>query len=121
MNLIRGEAVSNEMVDEYFEYIDEYINETLQKPLLSSEMVINACDKLASTLQDAEVIPILEELDMSNEMINDNIKQLRGMFSAEYLRTRVELEIGSLTRKRKPMDMEHEVVEQVYPLGYYFM
>jgi len=120
MNLIKGEVVSNEILDTYFECLDEYINETLQKPLLSSEVVINACDKFASTLQDTEVVPILEGLGMSNEMINDNIKQLRVMFSAEYLRTRLDLEIGSLTIKRKPMDIEHEVVEQIYPLGVLF-
>ncbi len=123
MNLILGKVVNNEEIHEYIPNLGKQIGETLAKPLLSSQRVINACEKLAFTLSDESIYPILESLGIEGRQAAAQVKNLRLVFSREYLQQRLLVELGETyghVVSKTPFQLNREVKEQIYPLGVLF-
>jgi len=120
MNLIQGRPVDNTQIHKYMPDLQNLIGQTLEKPLLSPETVINACEKLAAALPDAVVLTVLEELDMGSAQAREYLKDLRTIFSREYLHQRLISELGERYGEliiKTPLDVSGVVEEQIYPLG----
>lgn len=123
MNLIQGKIVDNNHISKYMTGLNKLIKETLNKSLLNPHIVIEACEKLISSLPNESILPIMEKLGIGNRQAIAQIKDLRLMFSREYLKHRLEVELGdgyehSITKN--PLDINVPVTEQVYPLGVLF-
>ena len=99
------------------------IGETLNKPPLSPEIVIQACETVAATLPDEAVLPIMESLGIGQAQAQSYLADLRLMFSRPYLEQRLRTELGegygSITAAA-PLGANSPVEEQIYPLGVLF-
>lgn len=123
MNLIQGRLVSSEEVPAIMEQLPGRIAATLQKPLLGPQLVVNACNTLASSMPEEMVMPILETLGMEEKQAKKQLAALRLMFGKEYLAQRLLTELGpdyGKTVTKKPLGLKQEVQEQRYPLGVLF-
>ncbi len=120
MNLFNGELVETKDIDKFITELEARINKTLTKPLLSHDKVIDACDVLLKNTTDEYLYSVIKDVCLSDKEIHYLINNLRLMFSKEYLYNRVNIELGETygsTVKRKPLDHEKNVFEQIYPLG----
>lgn len=123
MNLIRGRLVPTEQMEEVLAGLAGEITSTLEGPLLDASLVVNACDKLAQSLPDEMVLPVLAGLGMDEAEAHRRLAALRLEFSREYLEARIERELGPAFGKpitRTPLGLGKEVCEQLYPLGVLF-
>ncbi len=123
MNLINGELVETKDIDKYIDNLENSINKTLIKPLLSHKVVIDACEKLMKSVSDEYIIETVKDVGLSDKEIRFIINNLRTMFSKEYLYSRVVTELGENygnSVKKTPLDIEDCVYEQTYPLGVLF-
>ncbi len=120
MNLINGKLVESKDIEKYMIRLENRIYKTLEKPLLSHNIVIDACEKLMESISDEYLYNKIKEVGLNDKEIGFLIKNLRTMFSKEYLSERVLIELGKdygNCIERKPLDVEDCVYEQIYPLG----
>ena len=120
MNLIQGKLVNPKESDASLHKIPQYINKTLQKPLLSPSLVIDACHKLSLSLPDEAILPVLKSLGMEGPQAKTQLEDLRLLFTRETLASRLQIELGEQYENpitRTPVGASTEVTEQLYPLG----
>jgi len=123
MNLIQGKLVDASQTDQYIPDLQRLINETLNKPPLPPETVIQACEAMLATLPDEAVLPIIESLGMGSAQAQAQLADLRLMFSRSYLEQRLRIELGEgygSLQTTTPLGESSPVEEQIYPLGVLF-
>lgn len=120
MNLVDGRILDTQHCDSILESLDRRILETLSKPRLSPETVINACDQLVSTLDDWTYLSAMDRLGIPETLGKSYIAEIRRMFSGEALRFRMEKELGRGYDQRPqymPRPGKTDVTERILPLG----
>ena len=123
MNLIQGKLVDAAQTAQILPDLQKLINETLNKPLLSAETVIQACESVAANLPGEMVLPLMEGLGMGGTQARAHLADLRIMFSRPYLEYRLRTELGEDYGRLKtytPQGAIRAVEEQIYPLGVLF-
>ncbi len=120
MNLVDGKILDTKDCDAVLDSLNDRILATLEKPPLSSETVIQACDKLISTLDEEVYLPIINSLGIPETLGKSYVTEARALFSAEALRYRMKKELGDnydKTYSHLPLHGSHTVDEQILPLG----
>ncbi len=120
MNLVDGRILETKDCDAVLDSLNERILETLGKPRLLPETVINACDRLVRTLDESLYLSAMAGLGIPTELGKSYIAEAKVMFSEASLRFRVEREFGSgwnepYTYVSTPGNAT--VNEQILPLG----
>lgn len=120
MNLVDGKIVDTKHCDGILDSLNERILETLSKPRLAPEIVINACDQLVVTLDELTYLSAMAGLGIPETLGRSYMTEVRRMFFGEALRFRMEKELGKGYDQRPqytPRPGKNEVVEQIVPLG----
>ena len=123
MNFVNGEIISNKECDSVLEHIDEMLIDTLQKPPLDINLVINACDKLVKNIDGLDVVKKLPELGVSPILAEMYMNQISQMLSAEAIRKRIRIELGENYDKPSTLTYSHSgatAVQTITPLGVLF-
>ena len=123
MNFVQGKIVSAESCQGILENIDKMILETLNKPPLDINLVINACDNLVKNLDNLDALKRLPELGINPNLVEIYLSQVSKMFSGQAIRERLETELG--TGYSTPRTIEYvyskATASQTYaPLGVLF-
>jgi len=123
MNFVNGKIISETECDSILEHIDETIIETLRKPPLDAELVINACDLIVANIDNLDVVKRLPELGISPVLAEMYMGQIRQMLNAEKIRERMEIELGDVYTKQRELRYIHSgatAVQTIAPLGVLF-
>jgi len=123
MNFVRGKIVSEEECQVILENIDAMILETLQKPPLDINLVIEACDIMVKNIANLDAIKRLPDLGVSPVLAEIYISQVEQMFSARAIRDRLSAELGVDYDKPKEIVYSYSGAKaaQMYaPLGVLF-
>ena len=123
MNFINGRIINDDECDSVLERIDEMLIETLQKPPLDINVVINACDRIVNNIENLEVIKRLPELGISPVLTEMYISQIQQMLSANAIRHRLKIELGDNYDKPKELIYSHSksaAIQTIAPLGVLF-
>ena len=105
------------------ERIGEMLAETLQKPPLDVNLVINACDAVVRNIDNLDVVKKLPELGVSPVLADMYMKQIGQMLSAEAIRERMRIELGDDYDKPRILTYPHSkatAVQTLAPLGVLF-
>ena len=124
MNLIGGKYVNYQDSLEILNHLDERIGQTLMGEPLPIRMIIDACDRLAEKINEAEHLPLLMSLGMTEEKAKRELVDVKMMMSKTYLEHRVAMEFDTdiskdiLSPNRFiPYDIQQPVKQAWYPLG----
>lgn len=123
MNLINGKVIDDEACESILENLDEMIVNTLRKPPLDINTVINACDVLVRNIDSLDVVKSLPELGVSPLLTDMYIHQLGQMLRAESIRERLKIELGADFDKPRKLTYLHSgatAVQTIAPLGVLF-
>jgi len=119
MNFVNGKIVGSNECDAILERIDAMILDTLRKPPLDVNLVINACDSIAKNIDGLEVLERLPELGMSPVLVGMYMSQIRQMLNAETIKERLKIELG----EGRVLTYSHSkatAVQTIAPLGVLF-
>ena len=120
MNFVNGKIISEAECDAILERIDEMLMDTLQKPRLDIDLVINACDTIIRNIDGLDVVKRLPELGVSPVLAEMYMKQIGQMLSAEAIRERMRIELGGNYDKPGTLTYAHSgatAVQTIAPLG----
>lgn len=120
MNLVNGEILNAKECDDILDHLEQHILNTLNKGRLNPEIVIDACDKVMTDLDEASYIVAMTELGIDESLSKSYINEARQMFSKESLLHRLRIELGDAFGKPitfNPIHKEFAVTQQVLPLG----
>lgn len=120
MNLVDGNILSTKECDEILQTLDGRIIDTLSKDPIPIQVILEACDRLSAKLDLSAYLPILQELGIDPLTVEQYMKQAKQMLSKEYLRSRLEAELGLHYDKPysfTPCDRTTPVAQQLKPLG----
>jgi len=123
VNFVNGKIISEAECDAILEHIDEMLMDTLQKPRLDVELVINACDTIIRNIDSLDVVKRLPELGVSPVLAEMYMKQISRMLSAEAIRERMRIELGGNYDKPGTLTYTHSgatAVQTIAPLGVLF-
>lgn len=121
MNLIQGVLQSKEESLLALETLEDRICKTLKKPILSTEIVIAACDRLSTEIVVEDYIPLLLKLDIPKYKVERELQIAKEILSRPYLEERIRREIGTLSIDLSttftPRDLHTPVSHRYKPLG----
>ena len=120
MNLVNGEILNEKECDSILDNLEQYILNTLNKGRLSPEIVIDACHKVVTGLDEAEYIDAMGELGIDESLGKSYIDEFRQEFSKESLMNRLRVELGDTFSEPvtfNPIYKDFTVTGQVLPLG----
>lgn len=120
MNLVDGKVIDTKECDGILDTLEDKIAATLSKSGITSEAVINACDRLVSKLDLATYLPILDGVGIDRQTGEHYITQAKQMFNREALKYRLETELGGRYSEAKtfvPQGANIAVTEQICPFG----
>lgn len=120
MNLVDGAVIDTKECDKVLNDLTQRITRTLSSGVLSSEMVLSACDRLAAKLDIEAYRSILVELGLDDQTAQRYLMQAKQLFRKEYLHARLRRELGEQyadAQALSPMDRAMPVTEQIRPLG----
>jgi hypothetical protein len=123
MNFVNGRIINDDECDSILERIDDMLIETLQKPPLDINVVINACDRIVKNIENLEVVKRLPELGLSPVLTEMYISQIQQMLSANAIRRRLKVELGDNYDKPKELIYSHSksvAIQTIAPLGVLF-
>jgi len=123
MNFVNGKSVSEKECAYILEHIDGMIMQTLQKPPLDVNLVINACDTLVKNIGSSPLMKRLPELGVNPVLAGMYLEQLAQTLGAEAIRERMKIELGEGYDKQRALKYSHsgaEAVQTVAPLGVLF-
>ena len=123
MNFVDGKIISDDECDLVLEHIDEMLMETLQKPPLDINLVINACDTIVKNIDSLDVVKRLPELGISPVLTDMYIKQISQMLGAGAIRERMKIELGENYDRPRILTYSHSkatAVQTIAPLGVIF-
>jgi hypothetical protein len=122
MNFVDGKLLETKDCDAILESLTERISNTLSRPLLRPDTVIDACDRLVSTLDESLYLSAMAGLGIPEELGKSYIAQAREMFSGEALRFRMRKELGdnydaevTIAQANAPAD--RKITERILPIG----
>ena len=122
MNLVNGEIISDYECDRVLLNLDRLIFETLQKPSLDIDLLINACDYMVKNIDSFSILSRLPEFGIDERLANIFIEQIKQMLSADSLRKRLHVELGTDFNKPKTLTYlsGDTAMQTVSPLGVLF-
>ena len=123
MNFVNGKIISESECDAVLERIDEMLMETLRKPPLDTNLVINACDTIVKNINSLDVVKRLPELGVSPILADMYMKQIGQMLSAEAIKERMRIELGENYDKARNLTYTHSnatATQALAPLGVLF-
>jgi len=123
MNFVNGEIISEEQCQRVLDNIDHLILETLGKPPLAIELVIEACDTMVTNIANLELTKQLPALGINPVLAGMYIQQVEQMFSAQAIRDRFAAELGADYASPKELVYAYSkaTARQLYaPLGVLF-
>lgn len=123
MNFVNGKIIGGSECDFVLEHIDEMLTDTLRKPPLDINLVINACDTIVKNIHNLDIVKRLPELGISPVLAEMYAKQIEGMLSAEAIRERMRIELGENYSKSRILTYPHSsatAVQTIAPLGVLF-
>ena len=123
MNFVGGRVISERECELVLERIDEMLIDTLRKPPLDVNLVINACDTIVKNMENLDVVRRLPELGVSPVLAEMYMKQIAQMLSADAIKERMRIELGSHYNKPMVLTYAHSkatAVQTLAPLGVLF-
>lgn len=120
MNLVDGKILDTNECDLVLDTLSERIIQTLSRPRLSAEVVINACDRLISSFDEGFYIQEMVKLGIPEQLGKSYVAEARTMFSGDALRYRMTKEFGSGYDQVSNYSITSEGAkgsEQILPLG----
>ncbi|WMJ77710.1 MULTISPECIES: acyl-CoA reductase [unclassified Sedimentibacter] len=120
MNLVNGKFIDSKECDIVLDNLEQHIIDTLNKERLSTETVVNACDKLVTDLDEEFYIKAMSNLGIDESLGRSYIDEMRRFFCKESLLHRMKLELGDTLGSPysfNPMHKEFTVTRQILPLG----
>ena len=123
MNFVNGKVISDSECDIVLEHIEEPLMETLQKPPLDINLVINACDTIVKNIGSLDIVKRLPELGISPVLTEMYMNQISQMLSAEAIRARMRIELGEHYDRPRTLTYVHSkatAVQTLAPLGVLF-
>jgi len=123
MNFVNGKTISDSECDSILEHIDGMLMDTLRKPPLDVNLVINACDTIVKNIGSLDIVKRLPELGVSTVLAEMYMEQIGQMFSAEAIRERMRIELGENCDKWNTLTYAHSgaaAVQTIAPLGVLF-
>ena len=123
MNFVNGKIISDSECDLVLERIDEMLLDTLRKPPLDINLVINACDIMVKNIDSLDVVKRLPELGVSPILAEMYMNQIGQMINAESIRERLKLELGENYDKARTLKYAHSnktATQILMPLGVLF-
>ena len=123
MNFVNGKIISEDECQKILDNIDTMILETLQKPPIDINLIIDACDTMVKNIANLEAIKKLPDLGISPTLAEIYISQVEQMFSANAVKDRLKNELGDNYDKQKEIVYSYsgaKAVQQYAPLGVLF-
>lgn len=123
MNFVNGKMISDSECDAVLERIDEMLMDTLRKPPLDVNLVINACDTIVKNIDNLDMAKKLPELGISPILAEMYMKQIGQMLSAEAIRERMKIELGENYNNPRIITYAHSsvlAIQTIAPLGVLF-
>lgn len=123
MNFVNGKIIPESECDFILEHIGERIIETVKKPPLNVELVIDACDRLVQNMDGLAILKRMPELGFSPALTEIYMKEVRAMLNAEAIRERLKTELGLPFGETRELIYAHSkatAVQTVAPLGVLF-
>ena len=123
MNFVNGKSISDSECDFVLEHIDEMLIDTLRKPPLDVNIVINACDTIVRNIDSLDIVKRLPELGVSPVLAEMYMKQIGQMLNTESIRKRMRIELGENFDKPRILTYSHSkvtAVQTIAPLGVLF-
>lgn len=123
MNFVNGKIIGESECDAILDNIGKMLADTLRKPPLDVEIVINACDTVVKNIDDLDVLKKLPELGISPVLTEMYMKQIGRMLNADTIRERMKIELGeNFVRPRilKYLHSNATAVQTIAPLGVLF-
>lgn len=120
MNLVNGEILETSACAAVLDDLENRIIHTLTKGSLPAEIVLNACDKLVSSLDTAAYLAAMAELGIDETLGTQYLEEARWLFSRGSLTHRLQTEFGadsSSPRCYIPFHKRGSVTEKIVPLG----
>ena len=123
MNFAGGRIISDDECDYVMEHINETLTDTLRKPPLDINLVINACDTMVKNINRLDVVKRLPELGVSPVLAEMYMKQISQMLNAEAIKERIRIELGENYAKPRTLTYSHSnatALQTFAPLGVLF-
>ncbi len=120
MNLVNGKFIDSKECDIVLDNLEQQIIDTLNKKRLSTETVINACDKLVTNLNEEFYIKSMSNLGIDESLGKSYINEMRRFFCKESLLHRMKVELGDTLGTPYSFNSMHKdftVTRQILPLG----
>ena len=120
MNLVHGEILDAKECDNVLDHLEQDILNTLSKGRLDPQIVIAACDKVLTNLDEADYIRTMNVLGINESLSRSYISEARKLFGKESLLHRLQVELGNAYGKPvtfNPIFKEFSVTQQTLPLG----
>lgn len=118
MNLIHGRLMDETQADVYLSRLADDILMTRQREGISFEQVVNACDQVAQSLDEATYVPMLMAMNMTEEKAQRELAMAKTMLSRPYLLQRMQVELNNLEEMvYTPVDCNTSVRQRRMPLG----
>lgn len=119
MLLIHGEIIETTFEEKYLEHIYEDCLSTLNNTeRLTSEKVINACDKLYKKVMQGEFNDLVEPMLKMADISRSHFEKMARLFSREELEYKCKMELGENFPEIPPL--KDGTRRQLYPLGILF-
>ncbi|MDF2537954.1 MAG: acyl-CoA reductase [Herbinix sp.] len=123
MILINGVMLDSQKINTVLPTLEKQICRTLQKPLLSPLLVIEACDKLAQLVERGTYSDLIDQLCLESQVSPEQVTQVIRMFRKESLLYKLKTELGSNYDKVQsgtPLYEKHPIHKRIMPLGVLF-
>lgn len=120
MNLVNGEILEPKECGKIADALERRLLHTLSKGRLDPELVIAACDKVVTHLDEASYLKTMMELGIDESQGKRYLQEARQAFCRESLTHRLHIELGDTYNKPivfTPVNKEYTVVQQLLPLG----
>ena len=123
MNFVDGKIISQEDCQAILENISDRILDTLQKPPLDTNLVIDACDNMVKNISSLDAVKRLPDLGISPVLADIYIGQIERVFSGQAIRDRLKTELGEYYDRAKEITYSHskaKAMQTRVPLGVLF-
>lgn len=124
MNLIAGKYINYQDSLDILNHLDDRIEQTLSAKPIPLEIIIEACNHLAEKINEAEHLPLLMSLGMTEEKAKRELNDVKMMMCKDYLEQRIAIEFDVENPRLiyepnffRPFDIQASVKQTWYPLG----
>lgn len=120
MNLVNGKILETKACDEILDQLEQRILDTLSRGRLDPEIVVSACDKMVTNLDETSYIQAMTDLGIDESLSRNYIREARQLFCKDNLHHRLQVELGEDFNKPvtfQPVFKEYKVTRQTLPLG----